>query len=73
MMAEIISVILEFIETLVDKSLETSEWMAQNGVAGPNDITTVPGGLWPRAHIPSGAAEGDYIKAFSNKATSLRS
>lgn len=62
---------LEFIEKLVDESLETSEWMASNGVKWKDDITTVPGGLWPRAHLPQGAAGGDYIKASEAKAKEL--
>ncbi|MDO5027383.1 MAG: flavocytochrome c [Tissierellia bacterium] len=62
---------LEFIEKLVDESLETSEWMAENGVKWKDDISTVPGGLWPRAHLPQGAAGGDYIKASESKAKEL--
>lgn len=62
---------LEFIEKLVDESLETSEWMASNGVKWKDDITTVPGGLWPRAHLPQGSAGGDYIKASEEKAKEL--
>lgn len=63
---------LEFIEKLVDESLETSEWMASNGVKWKDDITTVPGGLWPRAHLPQGSAGGDYIKAAESKAKELK-
>lgn len=62
---------LEFIEKLVDESLETSEWMASNGVNWKDTITTVPGGLWPRAHLPQGSAGGDYIKASEAKANEL--
>ena len=62
---------LELIEKLVDGSLPTSEWMASNGVVWKDEITTVPGGLWPRAHLPQNAAGGDYIKASENKAKEL--
>jgi fumarate reductase flavoprotein subunit len=62
---------LEFIEVLVDSSLDTLHWMEENGVTWTDDISTVPGGLWPRAHIPAGAAGGDYIKAFEATAKEL--
>lgn len=62
---------LEFIEVLVDKSLPTSKWMAENGVQWTDEITTVPGGLWPRAHLPVNAAGYDYIKASENTAREL--
>lgn len=62
---------LELIEKLVEESLPTSEWMHENGVNWKEEITTVPGGLWPRAHLPENAAGGDYIKASENKAKEL--
>ena len=62
---------LEFIEVLVDESLPTSKWMAENGVEWTDEITTVPGGLWPRAHLPVNAAGYDYIKASENRAREL--
>ena len=62
---------LEFIEELVEKSLPTSQWMAENGVQWTDEITTVPGGLWPRAHLPFNAAGYDYIKASEDTARDL--
>lgn len=62
---------LEFIEKLVEDSLETSEWMADNGVEWTDDITTVAGGLWPRAHMPKNAAGGDFIRASQDTAAEL--
>lgn len=62
---------LEFIETLVDDSLPTSEWMADNGVVWTDDISTVPGGLWPRAHLPENAAGADYIRSAQETAEEL--
>lgn len=62
---------LEFIEKLVEDSLPTSEWMADNGVVWTDDISTVPGGLWPRAHLPKNAAGGDYIRAGQATAEEL--
>ncbi|TAH70176.1 MAG: flavocytochrome c [Anaerolineaceae bacterium] len=62
---------LDFIEVLVDESLTTSEWMAENGVQWTDEISTVPGGLWPRAHLPVNAAGYDYIKASENTAREL--
>lgn len=62
---------LEFIEKLVEDSLPTSEWMAGNGVVWTDDISTVPGGLWPRAHLPENAAGGDYIRAGQETAEEL--
>ncbi|HLR92347.1 MAG TPA: FAD-dependent oxidoreductase, partial [Atopostipes sp.] len=62
---------LEFIEKLVEDSLPTSEWMADNGVVWTDDISTVPGGLWPRAHLPENAAGADYINALRETAEEL--
>ena len=62
---------LEFIEKLVDQSLPTSEWMAENGVKWTDDISTVPGGLWPRAHLPVNSAGKDYIDAGQATAKEL--
>lgn len=62
---------LEFIEKLVDQALPTSEWMAENGVQWTEDITTVPGGLWPRAHLPINSAGKDYIDAGEKTARDL--
>lgn len=62
---------LPFVEKLATESLATSEWMASNGVVWKDDISTVPGGLWPRAHTPINSAGGDYIKSNSEKAVEL--
>ncbi|MDY3052556.1 MAG: flavocytochrome c [Ndongobacter sp.] len=62
---------LTLIEKLVDESLPTSEWMAENGVVWKDAITTVPGGLWPRAHLPQNAAGADYIAAGKATAEKL--
>ena len=61
----------DLIQKLTGEALQTTEWMAENGVVWKDDISTVPGGLWPRAHVPAGAAGGDYIKASKEKAESL--
>lgn len=53
---------LEFIEKLVTSSLDTAHWLEDNGLKWRDEIGTVPGGLWPRAHIPENAAGSDYIK-----------
>lgn len=53
---------LEFIEKLVTSSLDTAHWLEENGLNWRDQIGTVPGGLWPRAHIPENAAGSDYIK-----------
>lgn len=62
---------LDLIQKLVDESLETSLWMEANGVEWTDDIQTVPGGLWPRAHLPKNAAGGDYIVAGQTTAEKL--
>lgn len=62
---------LEFIEKLTGESLPTSVWIEGNGVVWKDDISTVPGGLWPRAHVPQGAAGGDYVEASRKKAEEL--
>ncbi|MDI9520454.1 MAG: flavocytochrome c [Bacillota bacterium] len=61
----------DLIQKLTGEALVTTEWMAENGVVWKDDISTVPGGLWPRTHVPAGAAGGDYIKAGKEKAEAL--
>ena len=61
----------DLIQKLTGEALATTEWMAGNGVVWKDDISTVPGGLWPRTHVPAGSAGGDYIKAGQAKAESL--
>lgn len=62
---------IDFIEVLIENGLETIEWLESNGVVWQDDIQTVPGGLWPRAHLPENAAGGDYIKANADLAQEL--
>lgn len=62
---------IDFIEELVLNGLETIEWLESNGVEWQDEIQTVPGGLWPRAHLPINAAGGDYIEANSELAEEL--
>ena len=61
----------DLIQKMTGEALETTEWMAGNGVVWKDDISTVPGGLWPRTHVPQGSAGGDYIKAGQEKSESL--
>lgn len=62
---------LNFIEILVDKSLETLNWMGENGVKWSDAISTVAGGLWPRAHRSTDSAGIAYIRANETKAKEL--
>lgn len=62
---------LDLIEILVDKSLETLNWMGENGVQWTDDITTVAGGLWPRAHRTTESAGIAYVRAYEQKAEEL--
>lgn len=62
---------LEFVEKLAKESLATAKWLESNGVEWKSDISTVPGGLWPRAHTPKNSAGGDYIVANEKKAKDL--
>ena len=62
---------LAFIEKLVTESLPTLEWMQDNGVKWTDTISTVPGGLWPRAHLPVNSAGKDYIDAGEKTALAL--
>lgn len=62
---------IDFIEHLATHALETVEWLESNGVVWQEEISTVAGGLWPRAHIPENAAGGDYIRANEQLAEEL--
>lgn len=62
---------LELIEKLVQNSLPTLKWLESNGMIWKEEIATVPGGLWPRAHIPKNAAGGDFIATNQAKAAEL--
>ncbi|MGI5172791.1 flavocytochrome c [Treponema sp. OMZ 840] len=57
---------IEFIEKLCSESLSAAEWLESNGLVWRDTIVTVPGGLWPRAHVPQNAAGSDFIN--TNKA-----
>lgn len=57
---------IEFIEKLCSESLPTSRWLESNGLVWRDTIVTVPGGLWPRAHVPQNSAGSDFIN--TNKA-----
>ena len=52
---------IEFIEKMCSESLNAAEWLESNGLVWRDTIVTVPGGLWPRAHVPQNAAGSDYI------------
>ena len=52
---------IEFIEKMCSDSLNAAEWLESNGLVWRDTIVTVPGGLWPRAHVPQNAAGSDYI------------
>ncbi|WP_428770166.1 flavocytochrome c [Treponema sp. HNW] len=61
---------IEFIEKLCSESLSAAEWLESNGLVWRDTIVTVPGGLWPRAHVPQNAAGSDFIntnKALADK------
>ena len=45
--------------------------MEENGVEWTDNIHTVVGGLWPRAHTPINAAGGDYIRSGESTAIKL--
>lgn len=62
---------LEFIEKMVEESMPTAEWLEENGLNWNDEISTCPGGLWPRAHIPEHAAGSDFIDTNSKLAESL--
>ena len=51
---------IEFIEKMCSESLNAAEWLESNGLVWRDTIVTVPGGLWPRAHVPQNAAGSDY-------------
>ncbi len=62
---------IEFIEKLCESSLDILKWLERNGMEWQKDIATVPGGLWPRAHIPKNAAGVDFITTNKAKAEEL--
>ena len=62
---------LPFIEFLVTNSLDTANCLHENGLTWRDQLSTCPGGLWPRAHIPENAAGSDYIVVNSKLAKDL--
>lgn len=62
---------IEFIEKLCSDALLTAKWLEKNGLVWRDSIVTVPGGLWPRAHVPQNAAGSDYIKINKQLAADL--
>lgn len=62
---------IEFIEKLCSDALLTAKWLEKNGLVWRDSIVTVPGGLWPRAHVPQNAAGFDYIKINKQLAADL--
>lgn len=62
---------IDFIELLCSQALDTVEWLESNGLVWQDDISTVPGGLWPRAHVPINAAGADFIETNATLAEEL--
>lgn len=62
---------IDMIEALIQGSMDTIEWLEGNGVVWKDEISTVPGGLWPRAHVPQNAAGADYIETNAELAEEL--
>ncbi len=62
---------IEFIEKLCTDSLSAAQWLESNGLVWRDTIVTVPGGLWPRAHVPQNAAGSDFINTNKNLADKL--
>lgn len=62
---------IDMIETLILGSMETVEWLESNGMVWQDEISTVAGGLWPRAHVPQNAAGADYINTNAALAEEL--
>lgn len=62
---------LAFIEILTQRSLEALNWMADNGVVWVDEVGTVPGGMWPRAHLPQNSAGVDFINASLARAEEM--
>lgn len=62
---------LRLIEKLCGESLDAAKWLESNGLVWRDEISTVAGGLWPRAHTPVNAAGSDYILTNMTMAKNL--
>ncbi|WP_084786583.1 flavocytochrome c [Bacillus tuaregi] len=56
----------ELIRTLVENAYPTLQWLEGNGMEFKDEVFTVLGGLWPRAHKPVKPLGTGYIDTFMN-------
>lgn len=56
----------DLIRILVENALPTLEWLEELGMEFEDEVFTVLGGLWPRAHRPVKPLGTGYIETFMN-------
>lgn len=56
----------ELVRTFVDNSLSTLHWLESIGMEWTDEVFTVLGGMWPRAHKPVKPLGTGYIDALSS-------
>jgi flavocytochrome c len=56
----------ELIKTLVEKAYQALEWLESMGMKFRDEVFTVLGGLWPRAHQPEEPLGTGYINTYMN-------
>ncbi len=56
----------ELIRTLVENSYPTLQWLEGLGMEFKDELFTVLGGLWPRAHAPAKPLGTGFIETYTN-------
>lgn len=56
----------ELIKVLVENAYPTIEWLEGLGMEFKDELFTVLGGLWPRAHAPAKPLGTGFIETFTN-------
>lgn len=60
---------VELVRTLTSNTLDTLNWLSDNGVEWTNQVSTVVGALWNRSHQTPNNSGSDIIAALEKNAT----
>ena len=60
---------VELVRTLTSNTLDTLNWLGDNGVEWTDQVSTVVGALWNRSHQTPNASGADIVAALEKNAT----